>query len=374
MSIRKLAENKYEVRFSKRHPSTRKSLSIKRQAKTFASAKRLELQLPVIWEEKFNPKNNDQTKFITVLSRYYSELEERHKNGELSKASMENRKLMLDAHALPLWRTREIGSISTDEIRTLVRDTLSHLAIPTRQDIRKFLNGLFRYAVEARYLRENPVPVIHWGRDVDKIKGVLNEQQLRILLENAMVYHKDTWYPIWAAGIYTGCRTSELKALTWDKVDLERRTIHVTAAEDKKNGFRDLVKNGQDRIAEIAPPLIPILQALKIRNPNSIYVLPRVPEWMAGREAEFLRMFLRSINLPPVRFHDLRASWCTACLSHGVPMVKVMAMGGWKDLKTMQRYFRKAGLTIKGMTDSLAFHDPTPVVAPVIPLKSSGES
>ncbi|WP_164848339.1 hypothetical protein [Halobacteriovorax sp. HLS] len=37
----------------------------------------------------------------------------------------------------------------------------------------------------------------------------------------------------------------------------------------------------------------------------------------------------------------------------GVAPIKVMAMGGWADLKTMQRYIRKAGTEIKGITDSL---------------------
>jgi hypothetical protein len=35
-----------------------------------------------------------------------------------------------------------------------------------------------------------------------------------------------------------------------------------------------------------------------------------------------------------------------------------MSMGGWKDLKTMQRYIRKSGIDIKGITDDLSLHNP----------------
>jgi len=45
-------------------------------------------------------------------------------------------------------------------------------------------------------------------------------------------------------------------------------------------------------------------------------------------------------------------------LSMGIAPIKVMAMGGWKDLKTMQFYIRKAGVDISGISDGLKFHNP----------------
>lgn len=70
-----------------------------------------------------------------------------------------------------------------------------------------------------------------------------------------------------------------------------------------------------------------------------------------------LRMFLLGLGLPAIRFHDLRATWATLLLSKGVEPIKVMFMGGWSDLKTLQIYIRKAGVNIKGSTDVLDFHD-----------------
>jgi len=66
------------------------------------------------------------------------------------------------------------------------------------------------------------------------------------------------------------------------------------------------------------------------------------------------------------RFHDLRATWATLMLSKGVEPVKVMTMGGWKDMKTMMIYIRKAGIDIKGITDRLNLHDPSQTTAHVI--------
>lgn len=45
-------------------------------------------------------------------------------------------------------------------------------------------------------------------------------------------------------------------------------------------------------------------------------------------------------------------------LSNGIEPIKVISMGGWKDLKTMQFYIRKAGVDIKGISDKLSLHNP----------------
>ncbi|UXR66100.1 tyrosine-type recombinase/integrase [Bdellovibrio bacteriovorus] len=124
---------------------------------------------------------------------------------------------------------------------------------------------------------------------------------------------------------------------------------------------------------EIAPPPLHLLKELKIKSADSVFVLPRIDDWDAGRQAEILRTFLFGINLPRIRFHDLRASWATLCLSRGIESVKVMSMGGWKDLKTMMVYVRKAGINIQGMTDSLNFHDTAQNTGKILKLKQTAE-
>lgn len=96
------------------------------------------------------------------------------------------------------------------------------------------------------------------------------------------------------------------------------------------------------------------------------FVLPRLSKWDKGEQARCLRMFLMGSGLPAVRFHDLRASWATMLLNKGLEPVKVMQMGGWKDLKTMMIYIRKAGVNIKGSSQVLTFHDPSETVNKVL--------
>jgi integrase len=59
-----------------------------------------------------------------------------------------------------------------------------------------------------------------------------------------------------------------------------------------------------------------------------------------------------------MRFHDHRATWATIMLSMEIAPIKVMSMGGWNDLKTMQYYIRKAGVDTTGISDGLSLHIP----------------
>jgi integrase len=59
-----------------------------------------------------------------------------------------------------------------------------------------------------------------------------------------------------------------------------------------------------------------------------------------------------------IRFHDLRASWATLLLTNGVAATVVMAMGGWHDLKTMNKYLRLAGLDVDGAQSRIDLRSP----------------
>ena len=167
-------------------------------------------------------------------------------------------------------------------------------------------------------------------------------------------------------------RNGEFYALTWDKVNLDERTILVDSSWNKKDGFK-CTKSGNDRIVEIAFPLLTMLQELKLRSADSHFVLPRINQWDEGYQAAALRMFLVGLGLPVIRFHDLRASWATIMLSKGIQPAKVMVMGGCNDLKTMMIYMRKAGIDIWGITDVLTLHNPARETARIFSIEKKGQ-
>lgn len=352
----KIVDGKYVVSVYQRHPTTRAPVRMQKICDTEHEAVRakaeLNRKLRKRFEEELLVLKGGKMLYKELLQRFYKSLQDR----DLAVATIENYQLCLNAHTLKIWGNKPIDEILTDEIRTLIKVTLGDKSRTHQKSMRKYINGVFTYAVEAGHIHRNPVPFMQF-RTANKIAKVLNETQANTLLETAKNYGHE-WYPHWATAIYTGMRNEEQYALRWQNVDLENRKIFVRETWTKKGGFRDLTKNGEDRVVEIAPPIVTLFKELKLKNADSSFVLPRIDAWDGGRQAEILRIYLDAIDLPQITYHNLRGTWTTIMLGRGVPPVKVMKMGGWKTMATMfKHYVRASGIEIKGITDDLILHD-----------------
>lgn len=187
-----------------------------------------------------------------------------------------------------------------------------------------------------------------------KIKKVLTESEIKLFLKTARE-DQNQWFPIWATACFTGMRNGELYALEWDDVDFENNLLRVTKSYNKRTKEIKSTKAGYWRSVPISPELNDLLVELKSITGLGKNVLPRPRYWERGEQAKPLREFLKAIGLPSVKFHTLRACFATQLLSDGVEMTKVMKIGGWRDIKTMQIYLRLAGVDEKGATDGLRF-------------------
>ena len=336
----------YEVSYSRRHPLTKKSRNIKRVGiKSKSDAQKVHREI----------KNELLRKFYDMAHPYWIEVVERFithfVNSGMANNTVINYKTTLRAHTFEKWKFKRINEITTSEIRDFILEDLASYSEAHRKNMLKYLRAVFRFAIENDYIQKDPCPRLKFKRN-EKIKKVLTESQMRLLLRKAKEL-KHPWFPIWAMACYTGMRNGELYALRWERVDLKKRVMVVCESWTKENGYKD-TKSGDDRSVEIALSLLPLVEEL-YKNKSDEFVLPRLGSWSTGGQSQILREFLQEIDLPIVRFHDLRASWATVMLSKGVEPIKVMAMGGWKDLKTMQIYVRKSGIHIQGITDSLDF-------------------
>jgi integrase len=329
----------WEVTYSKRPKGGGPPKGLKRTGITSKrKAKIIYDELVALVHEKL------KAEVLPTWSELYNEYIEINKGVNWSLKTAENYQLCLDAHTRELWGDRLVDSITTGEIRDLININLAGRSESQKKNVLKYIRGPFTYAHEKGLIPVNPVPNMKF-RIGDKLEEVLTKEQAKYLLKMAKKVNHE-WYPHWMMALYTGMRNGELYALTWDHVDLKNKQIEVKVSWNNKEGFKD-TKSGDDRIVEIAPPLIKLLKELKQNSQDTIYVLPRIDRWDKGDQASVLRMFLLGLGLPRIKFHSLRATWATIAISEGVPPAVVMAQAGWKDLKTMQRYIRRAGIQIK---------------------------
>jgi integrase len=167
-------------------------------------------------------------------------------------------------------------------------------------------------------------------------------------------------------------RSGELFALEWKDVEWEGRKINVSKSYNGRLKITKTTKAGYWRDIPINDDLLLLLQELRSLRGQETHVLPRLPRWQNGEAARILRTFCVGHGLPSIRLHTLRACFATQLIKNKVAPAQVMKVGGWKELKVMQRYIRLAGIEIDGATDSLKILPERDVMAQVVPLFNGG--
>lgn len=243
--------------------------------------------------------------------------------------------------------------------------------------LKSVINLIYTWGIEERLIegvRESPVRGIELEIErEEKIPEILTLDEIRTLLRNAFE-QGHPWYPIWVTAVFTGCRSGELQELKKSDVEVVSRENgikqDVLPFNQRRYGFIRVRRNWNSRLKSVGPTkagywrTVPIssefywflIQDRKIHEmkPDD-YLLPHFIDWKSGYQAQILRGFCQANQLPSIRFHTLRSCFATQLISSGIPATVVMKIAGWKDMKTMQRYIRMAGIDEAGATETLHF-------------------
>lgn len=283
------------------------------------------------------------------------------------------------------WCEKEMSSFSKNDVYELIFNYIGDRASAhIRQKTYKKVLRLFELAVEDGIINRNPAKGIR-VRVPEAHKKVLNSNEADLLLRLAKECHHRFYYH-WAFALFTGMRSGEMYSLRWSDIDLETGLISVTKQWTSKDGLHH-TKSNRNRVVPISAELRLLLTELKKLGPYKAclkpsvaqarskpvtfndLVLPRLREWRNGDQAAVLADFCKSIDVTPVKFHDLRATFITNLLSQGVPLVKVMSIVGHRKMSTTDEYLRLAGVDVKtGTTEKLGYSLPKETAENVISL------
>lgn len=292
-----------------------------------------------------------------IIELWYNEQVRNGFSNYSNKFTAEDYKRMLQRYTAT-WMKRRPHELTRGDgkkiLDTLASDLKSKSFI---LKVKNTINLIFQWGIDNRLIREvyiSPVKGIKIDKKEEKFPEILNLTEIRTFLYEAKARNHE-WYPIWATALLTGMRSGELFALEWNDVDFENKLVRVKKSFSKRTNEIKSTKAGYWRNVPISNELNNLLVELKSLTGSTTWVLPRLSEWLRGEQAKPLRHFLKENGLPSVKFHTLRACFATQLLADGVETAKVMKIGGWKDLKTMQIYMRLAGVDEKGATEGLRF-------------------
>lgn len=238
-------------------------------------------------------------------------------------------------------RTMRASKISTSQIKKFRRWLL---------DLLKF--GLHTEALPASF----QIPTIEVRfNDMEYVPEILSHNEILNFMSRAFEVNHE-WKDIWGIALLTGMRSGELYALEWSDIHFEKRFIRVSKAHKPHTNVIEGTKAKSWRDVPISDELMSVLIRLKNDRKDDSFVLPHPKPWKTGNQAAVIRRFCKENNFRSIKFHTLRACFATQLLSNGIEAAKVMKVCGWKDLSTMQRYIRLAGIEISGLTDRLSVY------------------
>jgi integrase len=245
------------------------------------------------------------------------------------------------------------------------------LSIARRKRLRTAIDAVFNWGILSGRL--NGISSIPTGgfkslqKEEEKMPEILTLDQIKTLLSYAAnVGHP--WYPIWALALSTGMRSGELYALEWDQVDFENKLIHVCRNWTNRTGYGPTKGRYWRSVPIESSQVLGFLKEEKLKRPDDKFVLYHFNFWTKGEAAKVLREFCVGSGLPSIRFHTLRACFATQLIRDSIAPAVVMKICGWKDLKTMQRYIRLAGIEVKGATQGLKLLPEREVMGRVVSL------
>ncbi|MCC7441296.1 MAG: tyrosine-type recombinase/integrase [Bdellovibrionales bacterium] len=286
------------------------------------------------------------------------------------------------AGALRNWTQSWLNRAASDLSRADGREVLNAIeqsgrSIATMNRFKSAINTVYLWGIEERFIcgpQHSPVHGLSVRRDrEEKRPEILTIEEIRTLLVKSGQQGHD-WYPIWVAAVLTGCRSGELHQLRRSDVEIIDRDLGIKEdakpIDRRRYGFIRVRRSWNVRSKEVGPTKagywrnVPVssefywflVNELKVMEMKpDAFLLPRFWEWDKGLQARILRGFCEANGLPSIKFHTLRACFATQLITSGIPATVVMKVAGWRDMKTMQRYIRLAGIEEAGATEVLRF-------------------
>jgi integrase len=216
------------------------------------------------------------------------------------------------------------------------------------------LAAMLQWAVRRGYVPANPAKGVATF-NTQKRERYLSADEVRRLYEaidvcvdNGNVHASHA--SIFRVLLLTGCRKSEIAALKWDEIDLQRKALVLPELRSKTGARRiplsdevlaELKK--QPRISDFVFPAIKTDRAAKEERPT------------VGLRRSWLRV-CKAAKIEGVRIHDLRHSFASFAVEQGESLYVLGKALGHRKASTTERYAHLRDDPVRDLVERMSRH------------------
>lgn len=287
---------------------------------------------------------NGAVPILTVLERRMSRLRER---GRSPRHALEIERIAQSAHAAGVRDLADPG-VSARAANWLEGLDISDL---TRNRYRRHLVALGKEAMRwypADVLGREPFLAL--GGEGAKLPAppYFTPAECCALATDSSIANEETGGLLWAVLLYSGCRYREVAWLTWDRVDIARKTIAIIPPTEDERRQGAAVKRDKARSIAMHDELVALL-ASRVRGG---FVFE--DWWRSRNHVRYVEQFRAHLALPEVniplngrRIHSLRHSHAIMAIACGVDSLHLRLSMGHAGPE-MQAHYASAAMRWRG--------------------------
>ena len=280
-----------------------------------------------------------------LLKDYMRQFYSTYKQGQV-ETTIVNRERLMKKHILPVFGTRRINTITSQELQSWFNGMNSKYARETILKIKNIINPVFEAAVEDRLIERNPLHSKYieiGGRDTVSHKAIPKEKMQQIRLEASTLGRKEKLMV--ALLSYTGMRFEEVLGIKWEDINDDWITIQRAVVHPKRNA--PLIKTTKTKTSN---RIVPYKQELKnlienCRSKGFILASDKDPTGETPLSySEARRVFekiRKRFDIKNVTAHDFRDTCATEWRESGIPLDVVARLLGHAKTETTERKYVK---------------------------------
>ena len=252
------------------------------------------------------------------------------------------------------------------------------LHISSVKKIHQLLRRIFKRAVKEDLIFKNPAEDISYPktRKIEKKKKKYSKEELKKIMK---VIKKDENQCLFTLEIITGLRHSEIVGLTWDNVDLKKKTITINrilrrykdygpSSEEHENKWieKDPKSDNSKRILTIDNNMVSLLKNhydkevqkfkdLNLKNKrNLVFTNEKGEPIMPNKLLDETKRICEEANLPYITFHGFRHTFGSVLYLSKIDIKLLSVLLGHADIETtLNSYVHLDKNDIKKSLDNL---------------------